>query len=123
MNYLKKLGKALLTTFLSLLIGIIIITMLNYFNIIGINISNISKILIIVISIFLGGFTLGKLSIKKGYLEGLKYGFIITIMFFLLNLIITKNIKIRLIILYIIINITSILGSMFGILNNKTFDK
>lgn len=123
MNYLKKLGKALLTTFLSLLIGIIIITMLNYFNIIGINISNISKILIIVISIFLGGFTLGKLSIKKGYLEGLKYGFIITIIFFLLNLIITKNIKIRLIILYIIINITSILGSMFGILKSKTFDK
>lgn len=123
MNYLKKLSKALLTTFLSLLIGIIIITMLNYFNIIGINISNISKILIIVISIFLGGFTLGKLSIKKGYLEGLKYGFIITIIFFLLNLIITKNIKIRLIILYIIINITSILGSMFGILKNKTFDK
>ena len=123
MNYFKKLSKALLTTFLSLLIGIIIITMLNYFNIIGINISNISKILIIVISIFLGGFTLGKLSTKKGYLEGLKYGFIITIIFFLLNLIITKNIKIRLIILYIIINITSILGSMFGILKNKTFDK
>ena len=123
MNYFKKLSKALLTTFLSLLIGIIIITMLNYFNIIGINISNISKILIIVISVFLGGFTLGKLSIKKGYLEGLKYGFIITIIFFLLNLIITKNIKIRLIILYIIINITSILGSMFGILKNKTFDK
>ena len=123
MNYLKKLGKALLTTFITLIIGIVIITLLNYFNIIGINITNISKIIILGLSIFIGSFSLGKMSIKKGYLEGLKFGLLITFILFLLNLIITKNIKIRLIILYIIINITSILGSMFGILKSKTFDK
>jgi putative membrane protein (TIGR04086 family) len=123
MNYLKKLGKALLTTFISLIIGIVIITLLNYFNIIGINITNISKIIILGLSIFIGSFSLGKMSIKKGYLEGLKFGLLITFILFLLNLMITKNIKIRLIILYIIINITSILGSMFGILKSKTFDK
>ena len=60
---------------------------------------------------------------EQGYLEGLKFGLLITFILFLLNLIITKNIKIRLIILYIIINITSILGSMFGILKSKMFDK
>lgn len=119
MNYLKKLGKALLTTILSLIIGLILITLLNYFNILGINLTNISKILILIFSIFLGSFKLGKMSLKKGYLEGLKYGLILTIIFFLLNLLITKNIKIRLLILYIIINITSIMGSMFGILKKK----
>lgn len=123
MNYLKKLGKSFLTTFITLIIGIIIITLLNYFNIIGINITNISKIIILGLSIFIGSFSLGKMSIKKGYLEGLKFGLLITFILFFLNLIITKNIKIRLIILYIIINITSILGSMFGILKSKTFDK
>ena len=123
MNYLKKLGKSFLTTFITLIIGIIIITLLNYFNIIGINITNISKIIILGLSIFIGSFSLGKMSIKKGYLEGLKFGLLITFILFLLNLMITKNIKIRLIILYIIINITSILGSMFGILKSKTFDK
>ena len=97
MNYLKKLGKALLTTFIILIIGIVIITLLNYFNIIGINITNISKIIILGLSIFIGSFSLGKMSIKKGYLEGLKFGLLITFILFLLNLIITKNIKIRLI--------------------------
>ena len=123
MNYLKKLGKSFLTTFITLIIGIIIITLLNYFNIIGINITNISKIIILGLSIFIGSFSLGKMALKKGYLEGLKFGLLITFILFFLNLIITKNIKIRLIILYIIINITSILGSMFGILKSKTFDK
>ena len=123
MNYLKKLGKAFLTTFITLKIGIVIITLLNYFNIIGINITNISKIIILGLSIFIGSFSLGKMALKKGYLEGLKFGLLITFILFFLNLIITKNIKIRLIILYIIINITSILGSMFGILKSKTFDK
>ncbi|MBQ8871720.1 MAG: TIGR04086 family membrane protein [Bacilli bacterium] len=123
MNYLKKLGKAFLTTFITLIIGIVIITLLNYFNIIGINITNISKIIILGLSIFIGSFSLGKMSVKKGYLEGFKFGLLITFILFFLNLIITKNIKIRLIILYIIINITSILGSMFGILKSKTFDK
>lgn len=123
MNYLKKLGKAFLTTFITLIIGIVVITLLNYFNIIGINITNISKIIILGLSIFIGSFSLGKMALKKGYLEGLKFGLLITFILFFLNLIITKNIKIRLIILYIIINITSILGSMFGILKSKTFDK
>ena len=123
MNYLKKLGKTFLTTFITLIIGIVIITLLNYFNIIGINITNISKIIILGLSIFIGSFSLGKMALKKGYLEGLKFGLLITFILFFLNLIITKNIKIRLIILYIIINITSILGSMFGILKSKTFDK
>lgn len=119
MNYLKKIGKSLLYTFSTILIGILIITILNYFNIFSIKLVSISKILILVLAIFVGSFLLGIKSDKKGYFEGIKYGIIISMILAILNLIIYHNFELKDLILYTIIIICSCLGSMVGITKHK----
>lgn len=112
---IKKYLKSYIYTFSIMLSGLIIITLLNYFSILNSSISDIFKLIIIVSSIFMGSFMVGKCSIKKGYLEGLKYGFIILLFIFLLNLILIRDFSYSLVIYYVIIVVVSILGSMFGI--------
>ena len=119
MNYLKKILKSLLYVFLSLIIGLFFITLLSFFNIINIKVINILKIIVTLLSLFIGSFILGKKSSKKGYLEGIKFGSIIIIIFLILNLSIYKNLKLSLIILYTIYLFTCTLGSMIGITKNK----
>lgn len=109
-KYLKSIGISLI----SIIILNIFTTLLQYFNIFP-NISNFFKILIIIISIFIGSFILGKNSLKKGYIEGLKFGIIIIILFSLINLILFKNFQFKNIIYYLIIIVSSIFGSMIGI--------
>jgi putative membrane protein (TIGR04086 family) len=92
-------------------------------NIFGIKAVNISKIIVIILAVFIGSFKLGIISNRKGYLEGLKYGLIIDAIFAMVNLIIYHNFKIRTIILYVIIVICSCLGSMLGITRNKEIQK
>ncbi len=119
MNYLKKIGKCLLYTFSIIMIGILIITVLNYLNVFGIKLVSISKILILVIAIFIGSFLLGIKSDKKGYLEGIKYGIIVDMILALLNLTIYHDFDLKDLILYIIIITCSCLGSMVGITKHK----
>jgi putative membrane protein (TIGR04086 family) len=123
MNYFKKVGKSFLYTIVTVLIGVFIITIFNYMNIFGIKAVNISKIIVIILAVFIGSFKLGIISNRKGYLEGLKYGLIIDAIFAMVNLIIYHNFKIRTIILYVIIVICSCLGSMLGITRNKEIQK
>jgi len=119
MNYLKKVGKCLLYTFSTILIGILIITILNYLNVFSIKLVSIFKILILVLAIFIGSFLLGIKSNKKGYLEGIKYGIIVSIILATLNLIIYHEFELKDLILYIIIITCSCLGSMVGITKHK----
>jgi len=119
MNYFKKIGKSLLYTFSTVLIGILIITVLNYLNVFSIKLVSISKIFILVLSIFVGSFLLGIKSDKKGYLEGIKYGIIVSIILAILNMIIYHNFELKDLILYTIIIICSCLGSMVGITKHK----
>ena len=119
MNYLKKIGKCLLYTFSTILIGILIITILNYVNLFSINLVSISKIFILVLAIFIGSFILGIKSERKGYLEGIKYGIIISMILAILNLIIYHDFELKDLILYIIIITCSCLGSMVGMSKHK----
>ena len=119
MNYFKKIGKCLLYTFSTILIGILIITILNYLNLFGIKLVSISKILILVIATFIGSFLLGVKSNKKGFLEGIKYGAIMDIILALLNLTIYHDFDLKDLILYIIIITCSCFGSMVGITKHK----
>ena len=76
---------------LCILIGsTIVITILNYFNILMGNVLKITELLIPIISIFIGSYILGKSSNNKGYIEGLKYGMAWIILFLIINLI-SKN--------------------------------
>ncbi len=115
MTYLIKYGKRLLWTTISLLISMLIISTLYYFNLISSNTFKVLEIIILLLNIFISTYILGKETSKRGYLEGIKFSFIIIILFILLTLLSSEPLKLRSIIYYLIIMITSIFGSMFGI--------
>ena len=121
--FLIKYLKSLLYTIISILIFTIIITTLNYFNLISGKLLNILQILSMIISVMIGGYYLGKTSSSKGYIQGLKIGAIILTILIPLNIFVFKTpFKISVIIFYLIILISSILGSILGI-NKKKKDK
>lgn len=104
---------------LCILIGsTIIITILNYFNILMGNVLKITELLIPIISIFIGSYILGKSSNNKGYIEGLKYGVVWIILFLIINLI-SKNFTYLSLIYYLILIITAIVSSIIGINRRK----
>ena len=119
MTYIKKYGNRLLFTTISILLSLLAITLLYYFNIIGQNTNKVLKIIAILINIFISSFILGKNTIKKGYLEGIKLALIIIPIFIIISLLTSSKIEIKAILYYMIILITSILGSMIGINKRK----
>lgn len=121
MNYLKKIGIGLGYIIAISLISVLLLTILNYFSIIGSKMVVFLEIIIAFISMFIGGFVVGKRSNQKGWLEGLKFGGIFLIFIVLLNLILKNDIEIKNIIYYIIILFSTIFGSIIGI--NKNIDK
>ena len=104
---------------LCILIGsAIIITILNYFNILMGNVLKITELLIPIISIFIGSYILGNSSNNKGYIEGLKYGMAWIILFLIINLI-SKNFTYLSLIYYLILIIIAIVSSIIGINRRK----
>ena len=104
---------------LCILIGsTIIITILNYFNVLMGNVLKITELLIPIISIFIGSYILGKSSNNKGYIEGLKYGIAWIILFLIINLI-SKNFTYLSLIYYLILIIIAIISSIIGINRRK----
>lgn len=120
MNYLKKLGKSLIYVFSIMLVGIFIITLLNYIGFFNGKVFSFFEILILIISLFVGGFITGKNSKKKGWLEGIKLSMIIIVLFFIISYLAFKTLpELKTIIYYIIIITSSIIGSMIGINKNN----
>lgn len=114
--YIKNLGISIIRTIISIISFTFFITILSYFNILNDKMCSIFKILIPVISLFIGGFYIGKKSKNKGYLEGLKFGLIFCLLLIIFNLIVFGfKFEIKYVLFYIIIIISSILGSMIGI--------
>ena len=120
MNYLKKTGISLTYIISSILILTFVITFFNYFNIINDKIISIFKILIPIISLFIGGFISGKRSKNKGWLEGLKLGSLFSILLIIFNFLAFNNsFEIKYLLFYLIIITSSIFGSMIGINQKK----
>ena len=120
MKYLKKLVFSFLYIIGSLLVITFIITIFNYFNIINDKVISIFNILIPIISLFIGGFYIGKKSNNKGYLEGLKLGIIFSILLLIFNFLgLSNSFKLKNLLFYLIIISSSIMGSMIGINTNK----
>lgn len=116
MNYLKVLGKSFIYMISILFISIILVTILNYFNILGTKLVTMFKIIIVLVSIFVGGFIVGKNSKEKGWLEGIKLGLIILFILIIINYLILKQaFEIRNLIYYLILVSSCIFGSMIGI--------
>ena len=121
MTYIKKYGLRLIYTIILIIILIGILTIFYYYDLINTSTYNVLKLIILLISIFLNSFILGKNVKEKGYLEGIKFGLIIIILL-LIPTIIMKQLNIKLIIYYSMIISTSILGSIMGI-NKKKISK
>ena len=113
-NYLKSM----IYTLSIILIGTIIITIFNYFNILNGVPLKIIMLLVPIISIFIGSFKIGKVSNKKGYIEGLKYGSIWLILLIIINLI-TKNFTLLSIIYYVVLLLISVFAGVLGINKKK----
>jgi len=120
MKYLKKLSLSFIYIIGSILILTFITTLLSYFNILNNKITSIIKIIIPILSMLIGGFYMGKNSLKKGFLEGLKLGSVFSLILIIFNYLAFNNsFKFKYILFYIILIITSILGSMIGINKKK----
>lgn len=104
----------------SVILATLILTILNYFNILGSGIISILKFLIPEVSICIISYLLGKKAVKRGYLEGLKIGGIIVLIFLIISFI-TKTFNMRSLIYYLILILSASLCSMIGI-NRKKVD-
>lgn len=82
---LKRIGISIASTIGSLLILTLILTIFSYFNLFGPKVVSTFKMIIPIISLFIGGFLMGKQSIQKGWLEGFKMGLAFIIVLFLFN--------------------------------------
>lgn len=120
MNYLKKLGISFLYAFGFFIVLTLLMTMLSYFNIIKTNGITVLKIMIPIVSLFIAGFILGKNALKKGWLEGIKIGLICSLFMIIVNyLAYSYGFEIKNLLYYLILTVSSILGSMIGINMNK----
>ena len=111
--------KKYLISFAYTICTIILLTLLlsitNYF----INLPTyVIKILIPIISILVGSIILGKSTKEKAYLEGIKFSGFYIILSIILKLILKTNFNYKVIILYICLLCSGIIGSMIGI-NSK----
>lgn len=121
MKYLKNLGYSMLYIIVSIIFLTFIITFFNYFNILSDKTIAFFKIIIPVISLFIGGFYIGKNSSKKGFLEGIKVGVIFSIFLVIFNyLALNYSFKLKYLLFYIILISSSTLGSMVGINKKKS---
>ncbi len=114
MQYLFKIKKYYLNYFIWFFITIFLTTILSYFNSISANTIKIIKILIPIIIIATNSFKSIKKIKIKGYLNGLLYASLIISTLFLLNIILYRSFHIKQTLFYIIIILTSCLGSMIG---------
>ena len=111
-----KYIKSLLLMFSIFLVLNLIVTVLSYFNLLNEKGINILKSIILITSIIISGFYIGKNSSKKGYIEGLKLGLIIvSISIFLVLILSSVDFNTSTILYYLIIIVLSIIGSTFGI--------
>lgn len=115
---LKKILNSLLAFFIIILVGTLLITLINYFSLLSPKIISILKLIFPISAIFISSYRLGKQSEKKGYIEGLKLGIIIILIFTTIILILDKF-TLKSLLYYLILILTSILSSMIGINRKK----
>ena len=115
MTKIKKYGLHFLYTLIAFFLCFLILTTLYHFNIISSNIYQVLKLIILLGNGLISGIILGKKATSKGYLEGIKLGVFIIVLFFIITLITGQDLKIKLLLYDSIIMITAILGGMIGI--------
>ena len=116
----RKILNCLIWFFIWLLVGTLVLTLVNYFNILSNKVVSVIRFIVPMLSMFVSSYKLGKMSDKKGYLEGLKFGGIVVLVFIGL-VIVLDEFSLRSILYYGILLLIAVMGSMFGI-SRKKFD-
>ena len=114
MRYLKLFCINVLT----IIILISLFTTFYYFDFINLNIYNFIKLFILLLSICICSFILCKEINTKGYIGGCIYSLIFIIPFILISLI-NSSFKLRLILYYLMIFLSSCVGGIFSKQTNK----
>lgn len=124
MNYLKNVGISFIYIICFLLGLTFISTLFNYINLFGNTFINVLKVIIPVISLFVGGFVIGKRTGKKGWLEGIKLSLIFLAFLTIFNyLALDFSMSPKTLIYYIILVIATTFGSMIGVNKFKPKEK
>ncbi|MBQ2873443.1 MAG: TIGR04086 family membrane protein [Bacilli bacterium] len=109
---LKNYLKSYLYLFSIILVLTIILSLINYYITIP---TKIIKLLIPIISIFISSTILGKNVKEKAYLEGLKFTSIYLFLSIIISIITKNPFTLKLIISYLSLLLSGIIGSMLGI--------
>ena len=109
---MKKLGISFIYIITTLLVLTLIFTLFNYFSFKDLS---IIKMFIPVVSLFIGGIYLGLNTRFKGFCNGLKLGILFVLFMIILNIIFISEFEIKNILYYLILLISTSLGSMIGI--------
>lgn len=118
-NYLIAIGYFLLVV----AVFAIILTIFNYYDIVTNKLFKVIKVLIPSLALFIGGYKVGNNANKKGYIEGIKLSLIVIAILFMFSYLgFNASFNISLILYYIILIISSMLGAMIGINKKITSD-
>lgn len=99
----------------TIIIGIFLFTLLNYFNILSDKIMSFIKILLPIGVFGFGGFYLSKNSSKRGIIEGLKIGLILIAFMFLVSILgLSSGFEWKSILYYLILLFASIVGGIIA---------
>lgn len=115
LKYLNSILKVLLINILLILLLSSFTTLLYYFNLLSSGVYNIFKLLIPLFSIFITTISFTKKVKEKGWFEGLKLGLLLIIVFIAISSFASTSFSIKMMLYYLIILITAILGGMIGI--------
>ena len=114
----KKYLKALLIMVIMIITLSLLVNTLYYFDIINNNLVKYFKMIISIVSFFIGGMYLGLHSPNKGYMYGLKLSLFMVLILIMFG-IIYNELKFNKIIYYLITTISITFGAMIGINKKK----
>lgn len=120
MKIIKKYGKSISFFLIALLILNLIVSLLNLGGLMFTKTSDIILMIGMIIIYAVIGFSFGKTALKNGYMEGLKIGVCLLAFLILINLIFYQTVfSFERFLYYVVLILTSILGSMVGINRQK----
>ncbi len=115
MEKIKRYIKPIIYFYVTLLSYLIVITILNYFNVISYKSVSLISFIVIILLFMMVGFMAALKSNKKGYINGLIIGGFNIVLFLFLAFILGTHPKLNILIYFLILLLSSTIGGMFGI--------
>lgn len=102
-------------------LGVIFIIpiILSILNLLGLKTYDIALLVVMVITSIISGFFVGRKSTKKGYINGLSFGIMLSLVMFIFSLFFRSKYGLDTLIYFLIIIASSTVGSMIGIQRNE----